>query len=135
MQQTIRRKHILNAPSAKVWANISKGTGVNEWLPVITACRLDGDKRICTTDHGDMNETILDVDHANRIFRYAINSQPLLPVTDVIGTMQVLDEEGKTTLLWKLDFSLENEELLPMVQQAVEGTYAAGADGLQTISQ
>jgi len=42
MKQTIKTTHLLNAPANKVWENISKATGVNTWLPVIKACRLDG---------------------------------------------------------------------------------------------
>jgi carbon monoxide dehydrogenase subunit G len=135
MTHTISTKHIINAPIDKVWANISKATGVNEWLPVITACKLDGDKRVCTTEQGDMNETILKVDNENKLFRYAIDSQPLLPIENIVGTMQVFEVEGKTQLNWDLDFTLQDGIMLPMVQQAVEGMYAAGAKGLETISQ
>lgn len=135
MTQTISTKHILNAPIDKVWANISKATGVNEWLPVIIACKLDGDKRICSTQQGDMNETILKIDSENKLFQYAIDSQPLLPIENIIGTMQVFEMEGKTQLHWDLNFTIKEEEMLPMVKQAVEGMYAAGANGLENISK
>lgn len=135
MTQTISTKHTINAPINKVWANISKSTGVNEWLPVITACKLDGDKRICSTEQGDMNETILKVDNDNKLFQYAIDSQPLLPIGNIIGTMQVFELEGKTQLNWDLNFTIQDENMLPMVKQAIEGMYAAGANGLENISK
>ncbi len=49
MNQTIETTHLLHAPANKVWENISKATGVNTWLPVITACRLEGNKRVCAS--------------------------------------------------------------------------------------
>jgi uncharacterized protein YndB with AHSA1/START domain len=134
MKKTIHTSYIINAPIEKVWANISKTTGVNEWLPVITACRLDGKKRVCTTEQGDMNETILKVDNDQKKFQYAIDKQPLLPITDVIGTMQVFELGKITKLNWILEFALQDETMFGMVNQAVEGMYAAGAKGLEKIS-
>jgi carbon monoxide dehydrogenase subunit G len=134
MKKTIETSHSINAPIEKVWANISKATGVNEWLPVITACRLDGNKRVCTTEQGDMNETILKIDNDQKIFQYAINEQALLPIADVIGTMQVLEQDNNTKLNWNLEFTIQDDAMYEMVKQAVEGMYAAGANGLETIS-
>jgi carbon monoxide dehydrogenase subunit G len=134
MKKTIATSHIINAPIEKVWANISKATGVDEWLPVITACRLDGNKRVCSTEQGDMNETILKIDNDQKIFQYAIDEQPLLPIADVIGTMQVFEQDNHTKLNWNLEFTLQDETMYGIVKQAVEGMYAAGANGLEKIS-
>ncbi|WP_373523438.1 SRPBCC family protein [Aquiflexum sp.] len=134
MKKTISTIHTINAPSKKVWANISKATGVNEWLPVITACHFDGDKRICVTKKGEMNETILKIDNENHEFQYSIDSQPLLPIEDVVGTMKVKENSGQTILQWDLEFNLNDESLFEMVKQAVQGMYEAGAVGLETIS-
>jgi carbon monoxide dehydrogenase subunit G len=134
MKKTIATSHIVNAPIEKVWANISKATGVNEWLPVITACRLHGNKRVCSTEQGDMNETILKIDNDQKIFQYSIDEQPLLPIADIIGTMQVLAQDNNTKLNWNLEFTLQDETMYETVKQAVEGMYAAGANGLEKIS-
>lgn len=135
MKKKISTIHIINAPSENVWANISKATGVNEWLPIITACRLDGDKRVCTTEQGEMNETILKVDNEKKEFQYAIDSQPLLPIENVVGTMKVFESGEQTELQWNLEFTIQDELLFEMVEQAIEGMYAAGAKGLETISK
>ncbi len=115
MKQTIETKHFLNAPANNVWENISKATGVNNWLPVITACHLDGNKRICTTEQGDMDETILKIDHDQKLFQYSIDKQPLLPIENIIGTMKVTEMNGKTELSWNLDFTIQDQTMLPMV--------------------
>ena len=135
MKKTISTIHIINAPSENVWANISKATGVNEWLPVITACHLDGDKRVCLTEQGEMNETILKVDNTNQVFQYAIDSQPLLPIENVVGTMKVNEKGEQTQLQWDLEFTIKDESLFEMVKQAVESMYGEGANGLEKISK
>jgi hypothetical protein len=135
MKQIIETTHLLDASLDKVWANISKATGVNEWLPVITACRLDGNKRVCTTAQGDMDETILKIDNEQKLFQYSIDKQPLLPIENIIGTMIVSESEGKTELRWNIEFNIQDEALLPMVTQAINGLYQAGANGLETLSK
>lgn len=135
MKKTIETTHSLNANSEKVWKTISKASGVNEWLPIITSCSLEGNKRICTTEQGDLKETILKIDNDNKVFKYAIDEQPLLPIQNVVGTMQVISNENGTELIWNMDFDIEDENQLPMVKQAVEGLYQAGANGLENISQ
>lgn len=135
MKKTISTIHTINAPTNKVWDNISKATGVDEWLPVITACHLDGDKRVCVTEQGEMNETILKIDNEKREFQYSIDSQPLLPIENVVGTMRVKSSGEQTSLLWDLEFTIKDESLFEMVKQAVEEMYAAGANGLEKVSQ
>ena len=139
MKRTVQSKHTLNTSIENVWKNISKASGVNGWLPVITACRLEGQgegaKRICSTEHGDMDETIIRIDHENKIFQYSINKQPLLPIENILGTMEVKEHSGSTELIWSLEFTLPDESSFTMVKQAVEDMYATGAIGLENISK
>lgn len=135
MKKTIETSHTLKANPEKVWEKISKASGVNEWLPIITACSLEGNKRVCTTEQGELKETILKIDNENKIFVYAIDEQPLLPVQNVIGTMKVVFKTEGTQLIWNMDFEIEDENQFSMVKQAVEGLYSAGANGLEKISQ
>lgn len=138
MNQVIKTSHQLSSSVDKVWECIKDGTGVDKWLPVITDCQLNGDgagaKRICTLEQGRMLETILKIDHENRIFQYAIDEQPLLPIENIIGTMQVKENGEGSVLTWDLSFNLENANLLSTVTQAIEGLYAAGANGLEELS-
>ena len=131
MKKTINTTHVIDAPAEEVWQRISQATGVNDWLPIGTGV---GAQRVCTTEQGDMNETILVIDHENRIFQYTINEQPLSPVEDIVGTMRVGEKNGRTELRWSLDFTLPDETQFPAVQQAVEALYAAGAHGLETLA-
>ncbi|MDB4292295.1 SRPBCC family protein [Maribacter sp.] len=138
-KKTIQTSHNLMAKTEKVWATISKASGVNDWLPIITSCHLEGNgegsKRICTTAQGHMLETILKIDGEHKVFQYAIDEQPLLPIQNVVGTMKVISKDEGTELLWDLDFEIADESQFPMVKQAIEGMYQAGANGLEKISQ
>ncbi|WP_298541876.1 SRPBCC family protein [uncultured Aquimarina sp.] len=137
-KKKIETSHLVNAPVEKVWANISKASGVHEWLPMIETCSLEGQgegaKRVCTTENGVLNETILKIDHENKTFQYAIDEQTLFPISDIVGTMSVRNDNGKTILDWNLDFSLEDENIFSMIEQAIAGMYAAGAAGLEKTS-
>lgn len=137
-KKKIKTSHTINAPIEKIWANISKASDVHKWLPMIETCSLDGQgegaKRVCTTENGMLNETILKIDHENKTFQYAIDEQTLFPISDVVGTMLLSDDNGKTVLEWNLDFSLQDEAVFSMIEQGITGMYAAGAAGLEKIS-
>lgn len=139
MKKKIKTSHVLNAHIDSVWSNISKASGVNEWLPIVETCSLEGQgegaKRKCTTENGFLNETIVKVDHDSKTFQYAIDEQNLFPITDILGTMALREENGETVLDWNLEFSLEDENVLPMIKEGVGGLYQAGAQGLESISK
>jgi len=139
MKNCIKTKNNINAPIEKVWANISKASDVDTWMPVITSCRLEGEgigaKRVCTTEQGVLKETVLTIDNKNKTFQYSIEKQSILPVNDIVGTMKLNDLDGITELEWTLEFTITDESHLPMVKEGLEGMYAAGAKGLEAISQ
>ena len=139
MKKTIKTSTLINASPESVWNKIRRGEAVNKWLPMVTECRLEGEgigaKRVCTTEQGDLNETILIIDEENKIFQYAINEQPLFPIENVIGTMTLFSKGKHTILNWDLDFTLSDESHFETIKQAIEGMYAAGAKGLENISK
>jgi uncharacterized protein YndB with AHSA1/START domain len=139
MKQTIRTVHRIKAPVEKIWANISKASGVNTWLPAITSCSLEGfgegAKRVCTSEQGKLYETILQVDNPSRTFRYTVDEQPFFPISNIRGTMKLSDLADVTQLNWDLEFDLEDNAHLPMITEAIEGMYASGAMGLEKISK
>lgn len=73
MKKVIQTTHKINAPIDKIWANISKSSEVNTWLPVITSCSIEcfgeGAKRTCKSEQGDLGETIVKIDHENKVCR------------------------------------------------------------------
>jgi hypothetical protein len=49
--------------------------------------------------------------------------------------MSLLNQVDYTQLDWSLEFDLADESYFPMIKEAIEGMYAAGASGLETISK
>lgn len=131
MKKLIQTANKIDAPIEKVWAHIRTGEGVNTWLPIITTCRVEGNKRYCTTENGSLDETILKSDDQAKVFQYAIEKQDVFPVSDIKGTMRLEQiSANETTLLWDVEFDIQDEAIFPEIKQGIEGIYAAGAAGL-----
>lgn len=81
----------LDTTPETAWEIIGAVSGVDQWMaPMITSCRIDGDKRYCGTEEGEFEEDIIRVDHENRIFKYGIPKQHLIPVENSLGSTKVL---------------------------------------------
>lgn len=111
----------IDVTPADAWQIIGAVSGVDRWLAPIQACRVEGDKRFCTTEDGEFSEDILRVDHQNRVLEYRIPSQNMMPIENIEGRMQVVEQEGKASVSWTWDFDVEEaneasaKEMLSMV--------------------
>ncbi|MBV6442617.1 MAG: SRPBCC family protein [Haliscomenobacteraceae bacterium CHB4] len=98
----------IDVSSEAAWGVIGAVDGVDKWLAPIQACRLEGNKRYCTTEGGEFSEDILKVDHENRVLSYGIPVQHMIPVKNILGYMQVHDSaNGQATVEWSWDFDVE----------------------------
>jgi hypothetical protein len=96
----------IGVSAADAWSIIGGVTGVDLWLAPITDCRVEGNKRICSTEDGSFEEDILKIDHENRVFKYAIPSQHMVPVKNIIGSMTVKsvgDDQSEIAWEWTYD--------------------------------
>lgn len=131
MKKVIKTTNKIEAPIDQIWAHVRTGEGVDTWLPIITSCRVEGNKRYCTTAEGKLDETILKSDDQEKVFQYSISKQELFPVTDIVGTMRLeAVNDQQTQLHWDIEFDIEDESLFPGIKEGIEGLYAAGAAGL-----
>ena len=133
MQKSEQKVRIaVSSSPADVWGVIGRVSGVNEWLaPMITACRVEGSKRYCSTEGGEFEENILKIDHENRVFKYNIPEQHMLPVSNIVGTMSVFDgEDGGAEVTWHWTFDVVSDE---EAQQAREMLAHAGEMGINGI--
>jgi len=113
MKKSIQRiSKSVNVSPAEAWEVIGAVGGVDKWFaPVITACRVEGDKRFCSTEAGDFMENILEVNHEEKYLRYGIPQQPLMPVSNILGKMTVRKaEDGKTVIDWEWAFDVEDDK-------------------------
>lgn len=120
----------IDASPEEAWNVIGAVKGVDQWLAPITACRVEGNKRYCTTEAGEFSEDILKVDHNNRVFQYAIPEQNMVPVENILGEMKVLQaDNGNATIEWSWNFDVEDQNEAP----AKEAFSMVGNMGLKGI--
>ena len=124
----------IESPANEVWDIISALTGVENWLaPMITGSRLEGDKRVCSTENGEFQEDILEVNHATKTFRYNIPQQHLMPAENILGMMQVLEgTNGGSAVAWSWTFDVDKDN-----EEQVKGMLAhvgeAGIKGIDAL--
>ena len=102
MRASIRREGRIARPADEVWAVIGRPELLHLWFPGITACTVDGDRRVITTGTGvEMPEEILTNDPLQRRFQYRITS-PL--VREHLATIDVVDlGDGTSLVLYATD--------------------------------
>ena len=121
----------ISSPVSEVWGVIGAVTGVENWFaPMITGSRMEGDKRVCSTEGGEFEEDIFEVNHESRTFRYGIPQQHMMPVENILGRMHVREGSNGGSIVdwsWTFDVASENE------QQAKEMLAQAGEMGINGI--
>lgn len=133
---TVSRARAVSGSADEIWALIRSGGRVEEILPgVITSCRLEGTgegaRRFCGVQGGEIAETLLTVDDDARVFRYRIDSQPLMPVADYVGTLHVVGiGPDRAHVLWTVSFTLLDADAADEVTASLQGLLAGGIDGL-----
>lgn len=138
--QTISITQHIHAPAEVVWQLVASGGGVDRWLPLVTSCRLEGTgpgaRRVCTTAHGPIEETLELVDHATRLFRYRVDRQAMLPVSRARGTFHVADAgPGASEILWFLEVELIDGASFDEVRAGLGQVLAAGCAGLERLAR
>lgn len=136
--------NIIQAAPDDVWLTLSQGGDVHRWFSgVITTCDLvgagEGATRTCTmADGSKLEERIIEIDHANKLFRYAIDTHPL-PATDLVATIQLRGlPEGRSQITWGADYEVADADA-HLVHEALTRIYSQGILALeshhQTIAQ
>jgi uncharacterized protein YndB with AHSA1/START domain len=124
----------------KVWEILRTGTDLEKWLPIITSCKLEGTgagaKRTCTTADGNvLKETILLVDDPNRIFKYRIDEQEMMPLRNYVGTVTVLERKGNTDVNWSTEFDMTVEEAWPEVEKGLKDIFTMAISSLESLAK
>lgn len=76
----------VSASPERAWAIVGDLDGVHEWVPGVTACRLEGTLRIC--NDGQILEEISEYSDQRRSYRYRQTKVPL-PVRTSQGKFTV----------------------------------------------
>lgn len=106
--------HSMAVAPELVWEIIGSVGGVDKWFgSMIKTCHVDGDKRFCETTNGvQLEEHILEVNHDTRTFRFGIPHQELLPVENIVETMQVKPgDNGNALVEWSASFEGSDQSI------------------------
>lgn len=93
MRETVVVSNVIEAVPARVWEVLRDLGALDEWLPLVRECRLEGSgpgaKRFCTLANGvKLAERIEEVDEARKSIRYVV-AEGDLPLEDYVGTVAV----------------------------------------------
>jgi uncharacterized protein YndB with AHSA1/START domain len=127
---TITNDISISRPPDEVWAVLGDPTAAPEWVPGISAARMEGGRRICTTADGAEIHEELDVSDERRSFSY---SQPVHPLglKRSTGTLAVVENGLGSTVSWTAEVEFadgaQEAQFLPMLEQG----YAAALESLK----
>jgi hypothetical protein len=136
MRKTVTIEQEILGKADAIWSTISAGENVHQWFPtVIQSCRLEGSGegayRFCTmTDGNELEERIVEINHAARRFCYAIDRHPL-PAQNVIASIEIRNAGGGHTFVsWGAEFEA-SEENIPQIEQMFQTIYSQGIQSLE----
>lgn len=99
----VHREITIDASPEQVWAHIRDVGRAHELLSLLSASRVEGDRRVCTlAQGGELDERILSIDEDHRRLGYAIVDSPF-DLEFHAASMQVVAREGGATLVWITD--------------------------------
>lgn len=127
------------ASADKAWTILRTGTGLEKWIPIVASCKLEGHgegaKRTCITPEGKtLKETIVLIDDQNKVFKYRIDEQDVLPTKNYVGTVSIIESMGKTEIHWGAEFEMTMEEAYPQVEEGLTAIFKAAITGLDKLA-
>ncbi len=122
----------IDVPAEKAWEIVGAVDGVDKWLAPINTCRVEGDKRFCSTDDGAFTEDILKVDDDNRELHYAIPQQNMMPISNILGMMKVRENNDKAIIDWQWEFDVE-ENTEEQAREMLSGVGQMGIKGIESL--
>jgi hypothetical protein len=117
----------VNADAGEAWKRVADAGGVDKLVGMITACRLEGDRRYCTmADGSKVVERVISIDHPNMRLAYTITEGPI-PLEYHSASMQVHGSDKGTRLVWTWDFKPDglSEAIEPILKTAADSIRAA----------
>lgn len=136
MKSYLQSINEIHAPVEQVWSKIRRSDKVEDWHPLVSASNVKGNKRICQTEQGDLEETILTCDDKTRTFRYEIRGQKVYPAPDdIICTIKIVEGNNVTLMLWDIEFEKTNSSQLKETSDGFQTLIGAMASNLEKISK
>jgi hypothetical protein len=126
---------IIKAEAEQVWKSVSNFNGLDKLVEAVIDCTTEGSgigavRTLTLADGGEVKEKLESLDPDRHLLTYSIKESPM-PIENYKGTMQVKKlENGKSKFIWSSTFDAQDGTEEEM-QEALEGLYKLGVDGLQ----
>ncbi len=134
MHKSIQTSHQIKAPLENVWSLIKTGANWENWFPILTGSRVEGNKRFCDLENGDTLEELFLASNAEKTFIYTVHRQQSFPAENIIGIMRLENEQDVTRLNWSVEMDVENEETFQMLKEQIGQMYGTSAAKLEELA-
>lgn len=133
---------VINASADTVWSFVRDFANLDEWLPSIETCEIQGDTpagqvgavRRLTSQGGAsvFHERLVAFDDAGRRYAYEFVDSPL-PVRGYRSEIRVapVTDSGHAFVEWWGDFDADEQDLEPMSKFFTETVYGSGLENLR----
>jgi hypothetical protein len=133
---------VVNASADTVWSSIRDFAKLDEWLPPIETCEIEGDAaadqigavRRLTAQGGDavFHERLTVFDEEGRRYAYEFVDSPL-PVRDYRSEIRVaqVTDSGQAFVEWWGEFNADEKDVEAMTTFFTKNVYGAGLESLR----
>lgn len=133
---------VVNAPADTVWSYLRDYSNLDEWLPAIDSCEIQGGARRdevgairrLTAQNGEavFEERLVAFDDQGRSYSYQFVESPL-PVRDYRSTIRVapVTDSGQAFVEWWGEFTADDQDAGPMTEFFAKDVYGAGLTSLR----
>ncbi|MFM8237444.1 MAG: SRPBCC family protein [Actinomycetota bacterium] len=105
-----------------VWALLRGFGTINEWMPGIDSCTVEGDVRTIGTMGIEIKEQLRELDEAARRTSYSVIASPMGNLESHLATISVTAEGSGSRVTWVVEVS--PDELLGLFLPIYEGSVA-----------
>jgi carbon monoxide dehydrogenase subunit G len=109
------------APADEVWKHVSDFGGLDEWMPGVDSCTVEGDVRKLSAFGMDISEKLVNSDGTARVLEYSIIESPLNAASH-LGRVTVHEDGDASRVTWFVDVEPDNlaDILVPTYQGALD---------------
>lgn len=113
---------VIDRTPDEVWALVGRFEGLDEWMPGIDSCEMDGDVRKLSAMGMEIHEQLKDRDEAARRISYSIVQSPL-PLDHHLATITVIPDGSGSRLEWA--FEVLPDDMAAGIAPIYEGSVKA----------
>ena len=118
------RSSRIDRPAAAVWELAGEFGGLDEWMPGVDSCKVEGDTRILEVFGMEITERLVRRDDAARVLEYSIMESPL-DMTSHLGRIEVHEEGDGSRVTWHVEVSPDH------LTDLLAGTYQQALDAMK----